>query len=289
MINLHMHSIYSDGSHSIEEIKKIIEENNISVAAITDHDTLNAYKEVNTILSNNEIIWIPGVELSTESNLFNFKLKAHLLGYGFDYNNSLIKKRLDDLYKTRYSDNYEYVSMLIKKFPFLSYELIDGIDYGKYGWIKKMIINQVKDSISPSNMDVLINYIDHNKPHYREYNIPIEEAIDIINKVDGYPILAHPFRLDIPKNKQIEFIKYLKTCGLLGIESFNTDSSVEDRRYYHTLSRNLEMMETGGTDFHKLTLNTILYCSDDEINEESEFIKKMILEKRTVRDYYERK
>lgn len=288
MIDLHIHTIHSDGKETVSCINDLANKNNISILSITDHDSIEAIKEIEKIQDGSKI-WIPGVEISTENYYFKDKLKAHLLGYGFDYNNQVINERLSLLYESRACDNYYYIRDLIKKFPFLSYELFDNFKLGKYGLIKKMISNHIKDKINPEDLEILTKYMENNRPNYREYNIKIEEAIELIKKAGGYPVIAHPFKLDVSRERQRELIEYLKECGLVGIEAYNKDASPEEKEYFHNLSEELEMYETGGTDFHRLTKENTPGCDPNDINEKSEFVKKLVRERKTIGDYYARK
>ena len=89
--DLHLHSNISDGSDSIEELVKVIENANINIFALTDHDSVLGCNEVYKYLPKN-IKYIPGVELTCETE----DIKCHILGYNCNTENekllSLIEK-----------------------------------------------------------------------------------------------------------------------------------------------------------------------------------------------------
>lgn len=288
MIDLHIHTEHSDGKQTVGCINELATMRNISVLSITDHDSLDAIGEIET-LQDGSRIWIPGIEISTENNFFGFKLKAHLLGYGFDYCDALLRKRLQSLYEVRASDNFDYICELIKMFPFLSFKSFEGAKLGKYGWISKKILGCLEGQISTEEIDALSKYMEYNRPKYRGYNVPIEEAIDLIKNAGGYPVIAHPFKLQVSEEKQRELIVWLKGLGLSGIEAYNAKGTRQEKAYFHGLAQELELYETGGTDFHVLTDSSFPGCDPMEINEESMFIKKLIKEKKTIGDYYAKK
>ena len=83
MIDLHMHTSYSDGTDSVKEILKNAKQINLEIISITDHNTCNAYQEmeelnVSKFYNGNIIV---GCEFTTS---YNNRL-IEVLGYGFDY------------------------------------------------------------------------------------------------------------------------------------------------------------------------------------------------------------
>ena len=82
-IDLHIHSNYSDGSDSIQELLNQIIEAQLSVFALTDHDTAEGCIEMQKLVPTN-IRFIPGIELTCRAE----EIKCHILGYNCDYTNN---------------------------------------------------------------------------------------------------------------------------------------------------------------------------------------------------------
>lgn len=76
--DLHVHTNYSDGTHSIEEVIRLAKNRGIKVVAITDHDTLYHYDKVKKICEKNNIKTIRGVEMSCYD--FDVYKKVHVVG-----------------------------------------------------------------------------------------------------------------------------------------------------------------------------------------------------------------
>ena len=88
MIDLHCHSTASDGEYSPKELVALAIEKNISVLALTDHDTFDGIDEGKNAATNSDLIFIPGIELNIERTRGEF----HLLGLGIkEPSTSLIK------------------------------------------------------------------------------------------------------------------------------------------------------------------------------------------------------
>ena len=81
LIDMHTHSIYSDGEYEIDELLKKAIKNNVGTIAITDHDTLTGIKTIDKKYKK-DINIINGIELSAKVT----KGRMHILGYDFDIN-----------------------------------------------------------------------------------------------------------------------------------------------------------------------------------------------------------
>src|SRR5574344_2379758 len=78
MIDLHTHTTASDGQYSPSDLIKKAVEKDISVIAITDHDTVQGLKEGQEQADKSGVIFVPGIELNIERPNCEF----HLLGLG---------------------------------------------------------------------------------------------------------------------------------------------------------------------------------------------------------------
>ena len=71
-VDLHIHSCYSDGIYTPEQIVATAKKKGIKCISITDHDSIAAQYIVNTEYNNKELTIIPGIELSTEYKEMEF-------------------------------------------------------------------------------------------------------------------------------------------------------------------------------------------------------------------------
>ena len=101
MIDLHMHTTYSDGTDSVEKILMNANKLDLELISITDHNSCEAYKEmekmkVNELFKGNIIV---GCEFTTK---FDNRI-IEILGYGFNYNK--IQNYLDNYYTSEFLEN----------------------------------------------------------------------------------------------------------------------------------------------------------------------------------------
>lgn len=249
MIDLHVHSVYSDGFLTVEELIDNARINKVNIMSITDHDTILGIKEYAKNI-NDKIIIIPGVEISTETYYLGKKTKIHLLGYGYDLYDESFNKMLTDLYKRHYNDNKEYIEKLIIKFKFLSSAFFDNFNYGRSGWLYKNILNYIYKYLTKEQFEELKEYLINNKPNYNKYNESVEDSIKLINECGGYSVLAHPQKCNLSEKELNILVKYLKENGLDGLETYHIESNDIDRKIIHDLAVKYGLYETGGSDFH---------------------------------------
>lgn len=287
MVDLHIHSNLSDGELSINEICHKAKQENVRILSVVDHDNIDSIKCINDTSEKEGLIFIPGIEMSTESYYLGYKKKVHILGYGYNSDDSTLNKNLHDIFERRSVDNGEYIKKIIDLFSFLDEDMFLDFNYGKYGWIRKLILKHIDEKISPEDIKTLEHYLQNNYPIYHGYNFRVEEAIEMINNAGGYSFIAHPQELALDDKALDSFINYLVECGAKGIESYHNCASDMQSEYYHYLSEKYDLLESGGSDFHRISDQRILGCQKHDMNEESPFIKKMIKEKKIIGELYE--
>ena len=90
-VDLHMHTVVSDGTDTIPELLKKIQTLGITTFAVTDHDAIDGALEMERIVPA-EIKFIKGVELSCKTDV----AKCHILGYNYDPNHAAFRKFVEE-------------------------------------------------------------------------------------------------------------------------------------------------------------------------------------------------
>ena len=107
-IDLHIHTTMSDGTLTPKEVINEAEKNGVSVIAIADHDTIEAYNdELYLYAKEKNIQLINAVEISTKTK----KAGIHVLGYNFDLTDKNFQEKL---YKLR-NARHDYLHNVAKK------------------------------------------------------------------------------------------------------------------------------------------------------------------------------
>lgn len=255
-IDMHIHTIYSDGEYEPDEIFEMVKEKGLEVFSITDHDTIEGAKRMT---SKEGILYIPGVELTAKTPIG----REHILGYNIDLKNSTLNRVLREKKENDRANFLLYYETLQKQFG-ISFPAAD-IDY---------VLSRVGNvgRVDLSNLLRLYGYAENQEDAFQKYLNPInelvrknkkglteEECITLIKEANGYVSLAHPISLNPLYKKQSlkttyqelkERLLAMKKMGLDAIEVQHIHQDNPFREMLLTLAQELSLLESGGTDFH---------------------------------------
>ena len=251
-IDLHVHSTASDGTLSPSEVVDHAVSLSLSAFALTDHDTVKGisiakerasyYKATGT-----SIEVYSGVEISA-----GYKKKdIHILGLFVDEHNELLNRTLENALANRNQRNDKIIERFAKLGICITKEelLEDAPD----SVITRAHFARVlyKRGITSSIQEAFEKYLSDTSPCYvpREYMTP-EQAIGLILKANGVPILAHPLLYHLPQEELYELIKRLKNAGLKGLEVYYSSNRGQDEVNLKALASHFNLIASGGSDFH---------------------------------------
>jgi len=241
--DLHIHSTFSDGTLSPEEIIKRAKESGIKCISITDHDCLDSQyisKE-----STDEFKIIPGIEISSEID----NLEIHILGYFIDFENKELIEVVNKLSKEREKRINKILEKLNENNINIKMEDLD-IEFSKSISRSHVANAMVKKGYFENYKSAFTAYLIKGKPAYvKGYKLHYKEVLKSINDAGGIAVLAHPGQ--IYKGLVVEnLIKELKYFGLKGIEVYHPSHSREEINKFHNLAKKYKMIITGGSDYH---------------------------------------
>ncbi len=245
--DLHVHTYLSDGTFSPLEVVKRAREEGLDAIAITDHDTVSGVSQSIKFGKAFGIEVIPGVELTAEFE----DNEIHLLGYFIDWQADWFLKKLKQICEVRIERAKRIVEKLKEHGLDISEEEV--FKTSGPGAVGRLHIAQVlfKKGLVASLQDAFRLYIGNGKPCYvKKFKLLPEEAIDMIDRVSGIAVLAHPKTVQIENMALDDFIKNLKKFGLKGLEVYHTDHSKSDVDYLKNLAEKEDLLPTGGSDCH---------------------------------------
>lgn len=250
IVDLHVHSTRSDGSLSPAELVSYALEKNLSAFALTDHDTTQGIAEALEAAKGKDIEVIPGIELSTE---YEGK-DIHIVGLYIDYEGEEFKKYLQDFRDSRDLRNKKMCQKLQEHGVNITLEdlqaeypdsVLTRAHYAKYmlkkGYVKSM----------PEAFD---RYVGDHAPCFlpREKVTP-SQAVSLIRRAGGIPILAHPILYHMSKERLDKLVRTLKADGLVGIEAIYSTYNASEERQIRELANRYHLLISGGSDFHGTT------------------------------------
>ena len=251
--DLHMHSIYSDGSNTPEElIERSIKQNTTKIA-LTDHDNIEGSKEIIRINKGRLYIY-SGVELTIKAS----KGRFHLVGVNIDLENEQLNKELRTLKEDGLYNVMLYIEILKKDFNiFIPQQEIEAL-YKIPGNVGRpqLALLLIKLGYCKNVEECFQKYLIHayDKVRAVKRGITAEQGIELITNAGGVPIIAHPNSLKLAYQELKDYIIYLKTIGLQGLETEHPNLSMEERYVYHEFCKELDLLESGGTDYHGIDI-----------------------------------
>ncbi len=249
-IDLHIHSTASDGRLSPEAVVGKAAGLGLTIIALADHDSVDGIAPAQAAAKAfPQLMIIPGVEISTDIA----QGEVHVLGYFIDYNASDLKVALEGFRDSRLGRARGMIDKLKGLGVYIEWERVKEIaGAGSVGrphlaqaMLEKGYITSIKEAFT--------RYIGRNGPAYveREKMTPAE-AVALILRTKGLPVLAHPFTVGSPEAMIIE----LKAAGLVGIEAYYDAYTTEEINSLLKLAERYNLIATGGSDYHGLDDNS---------------------------------
>ena len=240
--DLHVHTSCSDGTDTPAQLVQEAIRRGVSVLAIVDHDTTEAIAEASAEARGLDLEIIPGIELTAQHE----NQEIHILGYFLNYRNNELLEKLKLVQLNRIERAYKIIENLkelgLKLNPATVFSISGKATVGRMHIARAL----VKDGLVGSTAEAFRKYIGDKSPAYvLGFRLSVPEAIKLIHAAGGVAVLAHPYML---QNDALitEFAGY----GLEGIEVHYPEHSQAMVNFYLDLAKKLNLLVTGGTDFH---------------------------------------
>lgn len=259
MVDLHVHSSYSDGSFSPKELVEYALNHNISAFALTDHDTVSGLDEATShaeMLSGkvcaanpagNTIEVISGIEFSTEYE----GRDIHIVGLFIDYKSEQFQNYITSFVESREIRNEKMCRLLKERGIDITYDklketfpdaVITRAHYARF---------LTDNGYTGSMKEAFERYVGDYAPCFvpREKVTPAQ-AVRLIREASGIPVLAHPtlYRMNSARLEQL--VRELKAAGLLAIEGIYATYTPAETREIHAIAVKYGLAVSGGSDFH---------------------------------------
>lgn len=261
MIDLHMHTLYSDGTDTVPEILHKCQKAGLEVISITDHNTVNAYTGLETYSSDFPGKILMGCEFTTS---YQGRL-IEVLGYGFEYHQ--VENYLTATYTAeRIAATRERLySRLLKRINNLGLQLAEqdlpinftGEFFEKpvYEALIKYEENTAKlhEAVFTSFSDFFRKGLTNPKSalfiNHAAFYPALDEIIKMIHAGGGIAFLAHPYQYKYDDTENFITNLYQNTA-LDGIECHYTAFSAEQTRYLLHFAADRKLLVSGGSDYH---------------------------------------
>ncbi|MBR7075731.1 MAG: PHP domain-containing protein [Lachnospiraceae bacterium] len=248
-IDLHMHTVISDGTDRPEEILEKVKAEGIGFFSVTDHDALKGGAELLNKRQADDPSFITGVEFSCRDE----KGKYHILGYHYDLEGEAINALIKRGHGYRLAKTRGRVQLLGEMFGFYfpeeEVEALLSLENPGKPHIGNLM---VKYGFAESKEQAIKEFI--NKTRIKTTYIRPEEAIEGILKSGGIPVLAHPSFGDgeqlILGEEMEERLRKLMEYGLEGLEAFYSGFTPKLSGELLSYADKYDLLVTAGSDYH---------------------------------------
>jgi predicted metal-dependent phosphoesterase TrpH len=252
--DLHLHTLYSDGTYTPEELAARAAGLGFHTIALTDHDTLEGCATAESAGRRLGLQFIPGVELTCELD----GAELHLLGYGLEASHAGLAAALDRFQQVRQSRIREMVSRLnALQVPLEAatvFALANCRSPGRLHVGRALVAGGFCTSVAVA----FDRFLKRDRPAWvPKFKISAAEAIALVHRAGGLAVMAHPVL-----NRLDSRIPDLAALGLAGLACYHSKHPPATAARYLALARQLGLLVTGGSDCHgmakgKPTLGTV--------------------------------
>jgi len=249
-VDLHIHSTVSDGQLSPADIVHKAAELGLTIIAIADHDSVDGIAPALVAAQAFPgLKVIPCVEISTDVP----DGEVHVLGYFIDYTDHKLEATLCRFRNSREQRAQRMITKLKDFGIHIEWQRVREI--AGSGSIGRPHIAQamLEKGYIAALKEAFTKYISRGAPAYveREKKTPVE-AVELVLRANGLPVLAHPLTTDDPEMMVIE----LKAAGLVGLEAYYNGYTADEINELLSLANKYNLIATGGSDYHGLDTST---------------------------------
>lgn len=250
-VDLHMHSRFSDGLHTPEELTRMAHRLCLNAVALCDHDTVSGISAMADAVAapageaGQKLDFIPAVELScgADSN-------THILGYGVDCHSTKLLSELDaarNRRKQRMETMIQRMTELGASFPEEALRRLLTPGTGRAHMARELIALGMVSTMQQA----FDRYLGPGKPGYVSMErLSAADGIRLLRDAGAVPVLAHPVRLRLNDETRIALMEELCSAGLAGVEAWHPSADGRQAMQLDQWARRRGLLVTGGSDFH---------------------------------------
>ena len=254
MIDLHVHSNFSDGSFTPRQIAEVAADLKLRALSLTDHDRVDGIDELNEALAQTDVELITGMEISVQLDFEgsgSVDKSAHVLLYFIDTDNAFLNSEIEKLQADRISRNDRLILKLNSCGVKITIEELRAVSK-KEGvgrpHFAQLLVNKGYSQTIQEAFDEYLGV--GGKAYIPKARLNLNDAVNIAKRSGGLAVLAHPFTISDDLSVLDELFQGLTKIGFTGVESYYGRYDQGQRKDLAALAVNHNLVATGGSDFH---------------------------------------
>ena len=240
--DLHLHTQFSDGTFTPEELVLRAQNAGLACIALTDHDTVEGCARAAAACAAVKLEFISGAELTAEHE----DTEVHILGYFLDPQNQVLLDRIAKFQSVRQNRINEMCAALNQQGIPLKAEAVFALANCRSPGRPHVARALVKEKLIGNLDEAFEKYLKKGRPAWvPKTKMSALEGVELIHQAGGLAVMAHP-----GLNRTDDIIPGLVKAGLDGIECFHTKHSTVMSERYLEIAEKYDLLVTGGSDCH---------------------------------------
>ncbi len=253
MIDLHSHTDESDGSLKPKQLIDLAVSIGLEALAISDHDTFTGYAAALPWAQAAGLDLVRAIELNSRVEMEGASTthSAHILAYfPMQPPSQEFIAWLGETRRERNERNEKLIASL--QAIGIDITLAEVEAKGRSLTSRPHFARVLMDKgYAVSMEDAFHKYLGEDAASYvQRESLTTPETVALVRRSGGIPVVAHPIRLGLRREAERRFLEDAKEEGLMGLEVYHSEHSPELQSYYLQLAAELDLLPTGGSDFH---------------------------------------
>lgn len=247
MIDLHIHSTYSDGTLTPAQLIALAQELHLEAIALCDHNTVAGLPEFLAAAEGSGVDAIPGIEFSTDYG----ETELHILALFVEpAHYAAVTAKVEEMLVRKEASNLALIGSLGRAGISLDYAAIKAATPN--GQVNRAVIaaEMVRKGYCASVKEAFRLWLAPERGHFQPpKRLDACETIRFIRSIEAVSVLAHPF-LNLEEKSLREFLAQAVGCGLDGMETEYSTFSQQQRTLARQIAAEFGLLMSGGSDFH---------------------------------------
>ncbi len=253
MIDLHAHTTASDGTCTPTELVQVAHQAGLKAVAVTDHDTVDGVAEAMAEGKRLGVEVVPAVEISIDYKGPKVNGRSgwmHLLVYDLQLDGPLARE-LRELQLWRAQRNDRIIAKLNELGLAITLEDVRAVSGGGQIGRPHFATAMLEKGYIKERQEAFDKYLAKGAPAYEDKRrLSIEDSLKKARAEGATPVLAHPFSLGLDEAGLKQQLSQWKALGLQGVEVIYPEQDAAFRSELSRVAVELELIQTGGSDFH---------------------------------------
>ncbi|HTO96406.1 MAG TPA: PHP domain-containing protein [Myxococcales bacterium] len=244
MIDLHSHTLHSDGDRSPAQLFAEAAAAGVTVLSVTDHDTVLGLDECRAASTPVGVRFVPGIELSCELH----GREVHVLGHFIDPQGTALERLASDMLEER-RERMERMVALAQGMGFsaATMERVMAVSGGDNLGRPHLARVLVDCGHALSVKDAFDKFLHNGGPLWVDRRrLPVDQAVWMVHQARGTATIAHPGANGVTRQE----LKTIAELGLDGVEAFHPDHPPNQAESFARIAADLGLLITAGSDYH---------------------------------------